>query len=172
MNTDIVIKVNDLDEIIGYADKMEVHKKGILHRAISIFIVNSKGEWLLQQRAEKKYHSELLWSNTCCTHPLKGETTLDAANRRLREEMGMATSLSKLFSFQYYANLNNALIENELDHIYWGVTDQIPAVNPKEVASYRYIAPELLEQEINKEPEKFTEWFKMLFEKVRKEVEQ
>ena len=166
MDSNLVIVVNDFDEVIGYVDKQEVHIKGLLHRAISVFVVNSKGEWLLQQRAPNKYHSQLLWSNTCCTHPYKGETILQAANRRLKEEMGIDSKLSKLFSFQYYTKLSNGLIENELDHVFWGITDSIPEINKDEVVNYRYASPELIEKEIQQEPEKFTEWFKILFQRV------
>jgi isopentenyl-diphosphate Delta-isomerase len=166
MESDIVIAVNENDEIVGYLEKLEVHRKGILHRAVSVFIFNSRGEWLLQQRSAKKYHSGLLWSNASCTHPTKGESDLAAANRRLTEEMGLRASLMKLLSFQYRAILGNELIENELDHVFIGYTDEQPAVDPEEVASYRYVPSGELATEINNYPERFTEWFKLLFERV------
>ena len=170
MNGDEVILVNELDEEIGFMDKMEAHKKGLLHRAISVFIFNSKNEWLLQQRAEHKYHSGLLWSNASCTHPMKGEEEITAANRRLEEEMGMKASLEKLFNFQYKAYLDNDLIENELDHIFVGYTNQKPIINEEEVCNYRYISTEDLIQEIKTNPENFSEWFKLLFERIHKEI--
>lgn len=171
MNPLTVIAVNENDEVVNYYGKMEVHKKGILHRAISVFIFNSKGEWLLQQRARHKYHSGLLWSNTSCTHPMKGESNIEAANRRLYEEMGLCAPLAKIFSFQYWAELDDGLIENELDHIFIGVTDDLPNINKEEVASYRYISSHDLANEIKNSPESYTEWFKLLFEKVLKELD-
>ena len=166
MNEDTVITVNEKDEVVGCMEKIEAHKKGVLHRAISVFIVNRKGEWLLQQRARSKYHSSLLWSNTCCTHPFPGESNLDAANRRLFEEMGLSATLIKLFSFQYKADLDNNLIENELDHVFMGYSDALPNINKEEVESYRYASSNDLALEIKNSPEIFTAWFKLLFEKV------
>lgn len=172
MNGDEVILVNELDEEIGFMDKMEAHEKGLLHRAISVFIFNSNNEWLLQQRAKHKYHSGLLWSNTSCTHPMKGEDEFAAANRRLEEEMGMEASLKKLFNFQYKAYLDNDLIENELDHIFVGYTDKKPVINEAEVCNYRYISTKELELEIKNNPENFSEWFKLLFERIHKEIKE
>jgi isopentenyl-diphosphate delta-isomerase len=168
---DEVILVNEQDEEIGVMDKMEAHKKGLLHRAISIFIFNSNNEWLLQQRAEHKYHSGLLWSNASCTHPMGGEDEMTAANRRLEEEMGMKASLKKLFNFHYKAYLDNDLIEHELDHIFLGYTNQIPVINPEEACDYRYISTGNLKQEIESTPEIFSEWFKLLFERIHIEIE-
>lgn len=172
MNVNEVILVNENDEEIGFMEKMEAHKKGILHRAISVFIFNSKNEWLLQQRAKEKYHSGLLWSNASCTHPMVGEEDILAANRRLKEEMGMKASLKKLFSFQYKAYLDNDLIEHELDHIFVGYTNQIPVINTDEVCDYRYISTSDLKEEIKTNPENFSEWFKLLFERIHKEIEE
>ena len=170
MNVDEVIVVNEKDEVLGYTDKMEAHRKGILHRAISVFIFNTSGEWLLQKRASHKYHSSDLWSNTACTHPLKDETELEAANRRLNQEMGMTATLKKVFDFQYKAHLDNELIENELDHIFVGITDEEPVVNPEEVSNFGYLSTEELESAMNKHPENFTEWFKLLFDRVNQEI--
>jgi isopentenyl-diphosphate delta-isomerase len=166
MNSNQVITVNDNDEVIGYLDKMEAHKKGILHRAVSVFIVNSKGEWLIQKRAEGKYHSGLLWSNTACTHPIKDESNEQAAKRRLYEEMGIQTNLKKLFTFQYKATLNNQLIENEYDHVYFGVSDREPVINNDEVIDFRYISENELTKEIQAEPERFTPWFLLLHKRI------
>jgi isopentenyl-diphosphate delta-isomerase len=171
LNYNTVITVDHNDEILGYMEKLEAHKKGVLHRAISVFILNSKGEWLLQQRGEDKYHSGSLWSNATCTHPFKGESNLEAAHRRLQEEMGLQTKLSKLFSFQYRVSLDNKLIEHELDHVFVGYTDEIPKINREEVSSFRYISPENLFYEIENHPERFTEWFKLLYKRVFIELE-
>lgn len=167
MDSNTVIAVNEQDEVVGYFEKMEAHRKGILHRAISVFIFNSRGEWLLQQRAAHKYHSALLWSNSTCTHPMKGEADLEAANRRLFEEMGMKAELEKQFSFQYRAHLENDLIEHELDHIFIGYSDALPEINPEEVAAYRYISQTDLTAELATHPERFSEWFKLLFERMK-----
>lgn len=167
MDSNTVIAVNEQDEVVGYFEKMEAHRKGILHRAISVFIFNSRGEWLLQQRAAHKYHSALLWSNSTCTHPMKGESDIEAANRRLFEEMGMKAELEKQFSFQYRAHLENDLIEHELDHIFIGYSDALPEINPEEVAAYRYISQADLTIELATHPERFSEWFKLLFERMK-----
>ncbi len=161
-----VILVNERDEQIGTSDKMEAHQKGLLHRAVSVFIFTSKGEWVLQQRAKDKYHSGGLWSNTACTHPFVGESNLDSAARRLQEEMGMQTELKYILSFQYQVELDNNLIEHELDHIFVGTSDLSPQPNVAEVHSYRTISTEELRSELNRTPELFTEWFKMLFDQV------
>jgi isopentenyl-diphosphate Delta-isomerase len=170
MNPNQVILVNENDEFLGEMDKIEAHRKGILHRAISVLIFNSKNEWLLQQRAAKKYHSPLLWSNSTCTHPMIGEKTIDASHRRLKEEMGMESSLKELFSFQYRAELDQDMIENEFDHVFIGNTDDVPKINKDEVESYRYISTTDLQAEINDSPENFTEWFKILFHRVNSEI--
>jgi len=166
-----VILVNDEDIAIGIMNKMEAHHGAHLHRAISVFIVNSKGKWLLQQRTTEKYHSKGLWSNACCSHPAPGENTADAAVRRLHYEMGIATPLTDLFSFKYRAELENGLTEHEIDHVFWGVSDEKPNPNPHEVMDYRYVAYETLLNEIKDFPENFSEWFKMIIEKVHKHVE-
>jgi len=171
LNPNLVILVNEKDEVLGEMEKMEAHRKGVLHRAISVLVFNSKGEWLLQQRACHKYHSGLLWSNTTCTHPMSGEETIEAAHRRLREEMGMVSPLKKAFIFKYKANLDKDMIEHELDHVFTGETDNIPVINPDEVRTYRYISTKDLEVEMKNFPNNFTEWFKILFNRVKKELD-
>ena len=171
MNPNEVILVNEKDEVLGFMDKMEAHLQGRLHRAISVFIFNTKNEWLLQQRAPHKYHSGLKWSNAACTHPMSNEMEIDAANRRLTEEMGMESELEKLFSFQYKAELDNELIEHELDHVFVGKTDNIPVVNEQEVCNYRYISTTDLKKELETKPENFSAWFKLLFDRIQKEIE-
>lgn len=161
-----VILVNDKDEVIGFEDKLVAHEKGLKHRAISVLIFNSSGEWLLQKRAISKYHSGGLWTNTCCSHPYPEETTRTSAERRLMEEMGMKTELNYLFDFSYCVELDNNLTENELDHVFIGKTDKKPNINTDEACDYRYITTELLEKEIKTHPERYTEWFKIIFDKV------
>ena len=162
-----VILVNDTDDVIGIEDKLIAHQKGLKHRAISVLIFNSKGEWLLQKRALNKYHSGGLWTNTCCSHPYPEESTQTSAERRLMEEMGMVEELNYLFEFSYCIKLDNELTENELDHVFIGTSENLPKLNIAEACDYRYITTETLEEEINDTPEHFTEWFKIIFGKVK-----
>jgi isopentenyl-diphosphate Delta-isomerase len=156
-----VILVNTLDEVIGSMSKLEVHEKGVLHRAFSVFLFNTKNELLIQQRALEKYHSAGLWSNTCCSHPRLNEETKQAANRRLQEEMGIESNIHFLDSFIYHEEMENGLIEHEFDHIFIGRYNQIPNINEAEVLHWKYISiPDLLD-EMNTYPEQFTIWFKI-----------
>ncbi|MBV5284232.1 MAG: isopentenyl-diphosphate Delta-isomerase [Paludibacter sp.] len=161
-----VILVDEKDNEIGLMAKTEAHKKALLHRAISVFIFNSAGEWLLQRRAFNKYHSGGLWTNACCTHPFPNESNIDAANRRLKEEMGMHCALKELFSFTYKEALDNELTEHELDHVFIGTTDLIPNINSDEVAEYKYISCDDLIRDIQKNPNNYTVWFKKIIERV------
>ena len=165
--TESVILVDTNDNELGEMQKMEAHYKGILHRAFSIFIFNTKGELLLQQRALNKYHSGGKWTNTCCSHPRIGETTQNAANRRLREEMGMECSLNYVFNFTYYAEIMDGLYEHEFDHVYFGTSDYEPVINPTEVLNYKYISLDNLENELILNPEDYTEWLKICFNLVK-----
>lgn len=149
---------------------MQAHREGKLHRAISIFIFNSKGELLLQQRAAGKYHSSLLWTNTTCSHPRPGESVIDAATRRLQEEMGMACQLKEAFTFIYRAELDHGLTEHELDHVFTGQCDDEPKANPEEVERWKYISIPDLEKQITTHPEDFTEWFKICFREWHKQL--
>ncbi|MFN8255982.1 MAG: isopentenyl-diphosphate Delta-isomerase [Bacteroidales bacterium] len=167
-----VILVNESDQEIGIMDKLEVHKKGILHRAISVFVFNSKGEWLLQQRASDKYHSGGLWTNTCCSHPAPGESTAVAAERRLIQEMGMHCSLKPVFNFIYRDELDNNLTEHELDHVFVGYSDDIPKINTAEVKDYAYIDFGEIENKVRQRPDLYTAWFKRIFRKVHETVNQ
>lgn len=167
---DHVVLVNENDIEIGLMPKLEAHQKGVLHRAFSIFIFNTNGEMLLQQRAYGKYHSEGLWSNTCCSHPFPDESTADAAARRLKEEMGIDARLNFLYSFRYEAGLDNGLTEHELDHVFWGITDLVPVINPDEVLSYQYISEENLRADMQENPEKYTEWFKICLNEVLERI--
>jgi isopentenyl-diphosphate Delta-isomerase len=161
-----VILVDDKDVEVGVMGKMEAHLTGTLHRAISVFVFNEKGEFLLQQRAHEKYHSGGKWSNTCCSHPRPGERVIDAANRRLREEMGMNCNLTPWFSFKYRAELDNGLVEHEYDHVFIGISDQQPKLNPTEAAAFKYISREVLEADIHQHPAQYSEWFKLCFERT------
>lgn len=165
-----LILVNDQDQEVGKLDKWNVHVQGLLHRAFSIFVFNSKGELLLQQRAEDKYHSGGLWTNTCCSHPNFGETTEGAAVRRLEEEMGLQCAVDFKFKFKYRAAFENGLIEHELDYVFFGFSDKPPVPNVEEVKTWKYVSLEELHIEMEREPEQFTEWLKICYPEVRKFV--
>ena len=159
-----VILVNEKDEPIGLMGKMEAHEKGLLHRAFSVFIFNSKQEVLLQQRAACKYHSPNLWTNTCCSHPRAGETNQQAGERRLQEEMGLQVPLREVFSFIYKAPFDNGLTEHEYDHVLVGYSDAQPQINPEEVASWKWLSLEAIKEDILQASERYTAWFKIIFE--------
>ncbi len=161
-----VILVNEADEPTGTMEKMEVHQKGLLHRAFSVFIFNSKGEMLLQQRATGKYHNEELWTNACCSHPAPGEPVNAAANRRLKEEMGFTTALEKAFVFTYKASFDNGLIEHEFDHVFVGQYDGDTQINKSEVKDYCFKTIDELQASLQSHPQKFTAWFKIAFPKI------
>lgn len=167
-----VILVDEHDNEIGFMSKTTAHQQAVMHRAISVFIVNNAGEWLLQQRAFEKYHSAGLWTNTCCSHPLPGETHSSAAARRLVEEMGIEKcKLTRLFDFTYREELENGLTEYELDHVYLGFSDQLPVPNPDEVKSFKYISFDELKTDITKSPDNYTVWFRRIFERVQQHIE-
>jgi isopentenyl-diphosphate delta-isomerase len=161
-----VILVDENDDMVGTMDKMEAHKQGLLHRAFSIFIFNSKGEMLLQQRAFTKYHSGGLWTNACCSHPLPGEKTQDAAQRRLMEELGFETPIEKIFDFSYKADFKNGLTENEFDHVFAGEYEGELDINPDEVNDFIYKEVSEVKNEMQTEPQKFTAWFHIAFPKI------
>lgn len=165
-----VILVNEQDEQIGLMPKMEAHEKAILHRAFSVFIFNSKNELMLQQRAAHKYHSPLLWTNTCCSHQRDGESNLEAGKRRLEEEMGFVTPLTETTSFIYKAPFDNGLTEHELDHIMVGNYDGEPIINPDEVADWKWMPLEAVKSDIALNPQLYTAWFKIIFEKFYKHL--
>jgi isopentenyl-diphosphate delta-isomerase len=167
-----VILVDQNDQETGTVEKMEAHRKGQLHRAISVFIVNSRGEWLLQRRAIDKYHSKGLWTNTCCSHPYPDEATGHAATRRLLEEMGMECTLQEIFSFMYKAKVDSELTEHELDHVFLGLTDNIPVINDKEVMEWKYIPYSDLLADVGLHPWKYTVWFRKIFEKVNRQLDE
>ncbi|KQS27698.1 isopentenyl-diphosphate Delta-isomerase [Dyadobacter sp. Leaf189] len=167
---DQVILVNEEDVEIGLMPKLEAHQKGMLHRAFSVFIFNTKGEMLLQRRAFGKYHSEGLWSNTCCSHPFPEESANRAASRRLREEMGISADLNFLYTFQYRVQLENGLTENELDHVFWGISDEKPLINTDEVSEYKYMTMNDVKADLILNPGNYTEWFKICFAAVAEQL--
>ena len=158
-----VILVDVLDNQLGLMPKMEAHEKAVLHRAFSVFIFNSDGDLMLQQRAAHKYHSPLLWTNTCCSHQRDGESNIEAGKRRLLEEMGFSTELKEVFSFIYKAPFDNGLTEHELDHVMVGYFDGVPEVNPEEVASFKWMSLEAIKEDIELHPNLYTAWFKIIF---------
>ena len=164
MSKENVILVDENDNQVGLMPKLEAHEKGLLHRAFSIFIFNSKYELLLQKRASSKYHSGGLWTNTCCSHPREGEDTSDAANRRLIEEMGIETSLRKVHDFIYKAELDNNLTEHEFDHVFYGVYNEDPVINRDEADDFKWIDMGLLNEDIKINGDNYTVWFKIAFE--------
>jgi len=166
----MVILVDKDDNPTGEMEKIEAHRKALLHRAFSVFIFNTKGELLLQRRAANKYHSGGLWTNTCCSHPYPGEETDHAAHRRLMEEMGMDTDLEYIRKFIYKAPFDNALTEHELDHIFIGITDDRPHINPDEVSEYKYMSLPDLERDIKEHPEQYSAWFYIILEKFMQEI--
>lgn len=157
-----VVLVNKNDKVLGEMEKQKAHELGVLHRAISIFIFNSKGEMLLQQRSQEKYHSPLLWTNACCSHPRLSETYIEAANRRLYEELGFITALKPIFNFIYKADVGNQLIEHELDYVFKGIYDLEIPFNALEVQQVQWISIQDLVHQLHTKPEEFTVWFKII----------
>lgn len=162
-----VILVDENDVPTGTMEKMEVHEKALLHRAFSVFIFNSEGEMLLQQRAATKYHSPMLWTNTCCSHPAPGQDITYAAAKRLKEEMGFTTQLEKAFEFIYKAPFDNGLTEYEYDHVFIGVYDGVIIPDVDEVNWYQYQSTEIIQSDLQLYPEKYSEWFKIAFPKLQ-----
>jgi isopentenyl-diphosphate delta-isomerase len=160
-----VILVDVNDKPIGLMNKMEAHEKAVLHRAFSVFILNDKNEVMLQQRASHKYHSPLLWTNTCCSHQREGETNIQAGKRRLFEEMGFEVQLKELFHFIYKAPFDNGLTEHELDHVMIGRFEAEPNINPEEVASWKWMHIDAIKEDMIHNPKEYTVWFKIIFDK-------
>lgn len=157
-----VILVDEHDRVVGTMEKLEAHRKGVLHRAFSVILFNDEGKLLLQKRSSNKYHSSGLWTNTCCSHPLPGETMDAAARRRLRQEMGI--DLQPVFShrFIYKAELDHELIEHELDHVYIGTFNGIPEINLNEVEDWKYVDLQWLKDDMQRNPSDYTAWFKLI----------
>jgi len=165
MKEEKVILVNEKDEQIGLMNKQEAHEKAMLHRAFSVFIFNENNELMLQQRALHKYHSPGLWTNTCCSHQRDKESTLEAGIRRLQEEMGFTTDLKESTSFIYKAPFENGLTEHEFDHILIGNYSNNPLINKEEVASWKWMSLEKVKSDVKVNPDEYTAWFKIIFDK-------
>jgi isopentenyl-diphosphate delta-isomerase len=161
-----VILVDKRDAELGVAEKLEAHRAGLLHRAVSVFVYASDGRLLLQQRSPGKYHSAGLWSNTCCSHPRPGEATAAAARRRLREEMGIECGLHPAFGFVYRAQLSNGLVEHEYDHVFLGHYSGDPVADPHEVERWRWSTPQEVDAELRTHPERFSAWFRLVFDRI------
>ncbi|MCK5824919.1 MAG: isopentenyl-diphosphate Delta-isomerase [Ichthyobacteriaceae bacterium] len=160
-----VVLVNTNDEQIGVMEKMEAHEKALLHRAFSVFVINSKNQLMIQRRALGKYHSPGLWTNTCCSHPRENESYANGAHRRLVEEMGFDCNLNEVFSFIYKAPFDNGLTEHEFDRVFVGTCETQPVINTDEVDSWKWIdMPELVD-DIKNNSDNYTVWFKIIFEK-------
>lgn len=170
MKEPFVILVDKDDNITGSIGKLEAHQKALLHRAISVFIINSAGEWIIQRRAKNKYHSNGLWTNTCCSHPYPGETCQEAASRRLYEEMGLRCELHETFTFIYKEKLDKGLTEYELDHVFIGISDDLPVINRNEVMDWRTVSYEELHKEINDCHAHFTAWFRKIYQQVHSSI--
>lgn len=166
MSIEKVILVDTDDNPTGEMEKMEAHEKALLHRAFSIFIFNKKHELMLQQRALTKYHSPGLWTNTCCSHPRPGESVEEACHRRLVEEMGFDCEMEKIFDFIYKAELDKCLTEHEFDHVFFGRFDDQPAINPDEVAAWKWMSMTEIESDMLANPENYTVWFRIAFDRV------
>lgn len=172
MKEEQVILVNEKDEQIGLMPKMEAHEKALLHRAFSVFVFNDKNELMIQQRALGKYHSPGLWTNTCCSHQREGESNIEAGKRRLQEEMGFSTELKDTISFIYKAPFDNGLTEHEFDHILVGYYNGEPNLNPEEAHAYKWVSLEDLKKDMKENPEIYTAWFKIIFDKYYKHIQQ
>lgn len=158
----MVILVDRNDAPVGAAPKLEAHEKGLLHRAVSVLLFNSRGELLIQRRAAGKYHSGGLWANTCCTHPHIGEPSPAAAVRRVREELGITARLTQLKTFIYRARLDNGMIEHELDHLFVGRSDQMPSPDPSEVSDYRFLPLPAIGEDMLRHPGRYAVWFRII----------
>ena len=164
MSEEKVVLVDKNDNQIGLMPKMEAHQKGILHRAFSIFLLNSENQILLQKRSSNKYHSGGLWTNTCCSHPRDGENIIDAGKRRLSEEMGINTDLKEAFQFTYKAELVNGLIEHEYDHVLIGKYNGAPILNKDEAEDYKWVSVEEVKKDIKENEMDYTVWFIIAFD--------
>ena len=161
---DNVILVDEQDNVIGTMEKMEAHRKGVLHRAFSILIFNSKGELLLQKRSTKKYHSGGLWTNACCSHPMPDESMRDATRKRLMHEMGIELQPEFAYKFIYETKLDKNLIEHELDHVFTGIFDGNPTINLEEVDDWKFMSIHSIRREIKAQPELYSSWFKLIID--------
>lgn len=159
-----IILVDEQDNSIGTMEKMEAHRRGVLHRAFSVVLFNSRGEMLLQRRADSKYHSGGLWTNTCCSHPLRDEAIDDAAQRRLQYEMGIDLKPEFAFKFIYKTPLDKSLIEHELDYVFIGTFDGRPVINKEEVSDWKFMSLNDLRNDMKRSPELYTVWFRLIID--------
>ncbi|MGV4413985.1 isopentenyl-diphosphate Delta-isomerase [Chryseobacterium sp. T1] len=164
---ELVVLVDPQDEVLGLMEKLQAHENGLLHRAFSVFLFNEKGEMLLQKRAAEKYHSPNQWTNACCSHPRENESYLDAAKRRLNEELGIESELTERFHFIYKADVGQDLWEHELDHVFTGIYNGDFNLNPDEVSEIKYMSIADLNTDIQQYPERYTEWFKIIWAEYR-----
>ena len=160
---EFVVLIDRDDNPVGLMEKQQAHHAGLLHRAFSVFIFNSKNELMIHQRAAEKYHSPKLWTNTCCSHPRENETYEQAAHRRLIEEMGFDCEIQEKFHFIYKAELEEGLFEHELDRVFTGFYEGEVNFNPEEVMDYKWIGMDELKKDIDFNPDKYTAWFKIIF---------
>jgi len=165
--TENVILVDQNDNQVGIMEKLEAHQTGKLHRAFSIFVFNQNQELLIQKRADSKYHSGGLWTNTCCSHPRPDETLDEATHRKLQEEMGFDCRLHHQFYFIYTADFENGLRENELDHVFFGRFEGPPKLNKEEACDWRFVDLMQLQKEIEENPTSFTAWLKIALPQVQ-----
>lgn len=170
MDRNKVVLVDENDKPIGEMEKLMAHEQGRLHRAFSVFIFNTKGELLLQQRANHKYHGADLWANTCCSHPQWGEDVLVSATERLNHEMGMDCDLKWVYSFLYHAQVENNLIEHELDHVFIGYSEHDPVINEDEVQDYKWVTIDELLADMKNHPSHYTVWFKQALPELLSEI--
>lgn len=157
-----VILVDENDNAIGLEEKLKVHQEGRLHRAISVYLFNSKGETIMQQRAAGKYHSGLLWSNTCCSNCYEGESAESSARRALREEMGIECDIKEAFSLIYKTEVGSGLTEHEYLHVFFGIYDNEPKINTEEVKDWKWMSMKELEEDARRNPDKYSNWLKLL----------
>lgn len=171
MSPDVIV-VDETDRPVGRMEKLAAHESGALHRAFSIFLFDRDGRWLLQQRHPEKYHSGGLWTNTCCSHPRPGDDTVEAADARLMEEMGISAPLEPAFSFTYRVEFDEGLVEHELDHVLVGRFDGEPTPDPVEAIDWRWVTTDELFEELTEHPDRFTYWFRLVAERVRRHVDE
>ncbi len=164
MNPNYVVLVDEFDQEIGVIEKLKAHEEGKLHRAFSVFIFNNNMELLLQRRAFEKYHSQGLWSNTCCSHPMQGESIVAAGERRLKEELGISCKLNQLFSFNYRAQVDTNLVEHEVDHVLIGFSNETPHLNHEEAIAFKWQSLEDLKKNIENNPLDYTQWLKIIID--------
>jgi isopentenyl-diphosphate Delta-isomerase len=161
-----VILVDEQDDVIGLMEKMEAHKKGLLHRAFSILIFSSKGELLLQKRSIRKYHSGGLWTNTCCSHPTLDESMACTARKRLKFEMGIDLESQFAFKFIYRSELDKDLIEHEFDYVFTGIFNGTPLINLDEVEDWKFMDIQSLRGDLKNNPASYTAWFRLIMNQI------